>query len=159
MTSTAMTLLGDLIAPRPGGLDISARIDIAVTLMVEDAELPLEVTSAIAGFLESATKDQLQRVQEAVARAGLWMVGSDCFVRLVASLTADRHLSSEEAARLLAIIPQIERRRLPPAAVHLIEVADAVIEDAKDGFMQIDDDHIFHEAVQSLLASSTCYMP
>lgn len=159
MTSTAMNLLGDVIAPYPGGLDLSARVDVAVALMVEDAELPLAVTEAIAGFLESATEDQLRRVQEAVVRSGLWMVGPDRFVCLLAQLTADRYLKLEEAARLLAGIPHVERRRLPPAAVHLIHVADAVVEDAKDGVMQIDDDQIFRDAVQGFLTTPAFFLP
>jgi hypothetical protein len=151
MKSTAIGLVRELIAPYPGGLDPPARFDVALALMLDDAELPVEVAEAVAGFVESATEARLLRVQVAVAQSGLWTVGPDCFVALVARLTAGEYLKLEEAARLLAALPYVERESLSPAAVHLVEVADAVVEDAKDGVMEIDDDAIFRDAVHKLL--------
>ena len=151
MTEPMLKLLGDVIAPYPGGLDLRARVDVAVAMAVEGMDLPAEIEAALNGFLGEAHEDKLRKVQQAVARAGLWKVGADRFVTLVAHLATQGMLEVPDAARALAGLPHVERRRLLPAARHLVSVADAVAEDAREGVMGIEDDDFFRDALRALV--------
>lgn len=153
MTEQVLKLLGDVVAPFPSDGDLRARVDAAVALAVEDAGLPREVEAALNGLLEEASEARLRRVQQAVVRSGLWRVGTDRFVALVTRLATEGHLNLPDAARALADVPHSERRCLPQAAQHVLHVADAVVEDARDGVMEIEDDEIFREALRDLGAS------
>lgn len=150
MTDPVLKLLGDVIAPYPDELDLRVRVDAVVRLAVEDAKLPTEIQTALNGLLEQASEERLRFVQQAVARARLWTVGPDRFVDLVAQLAANGHLTLAEAAQALAAVPRLERKQLSPAWQSLLEVADAVVEDARDRVMEIDDDTVFRDALRSL---------
>ena len=150
MTEHVLKLLGDVAAPITDGDDLRVRVDAAVALAVEDAGLPTEVEEALNGLMEEASEARLRGVQQAVVRSGLWQLGVGRFVALVARLAAEGHLKIPDAARALAHLPHLERRRLPQPAQHLVDVADAVVEDARDGVMEIEDDETFRKALGDL---------
>lgn len=150
MTEHVLKLLGEVVAPSATGGDLRARVDAAVALAVEDGGLPGEVEEALNGLMAEAQEARLRGVQQAVVRSGVWQIGVARFVALVARLAAEGHLKIPDAARALARLPHPERRRLPQAAQHLLDVADAVVEDACDGVMEIEDDETFRKALGDL---------
>jgi hypothetical protein len=123
-------------------------------LIIEEPELPPDVAKALDVFIERPSDEELRHVQEAVARAGMWGTGPELFVYIVAHLAADRRVALADAARTLAALPQLERRGLSPAASHLVEVADAVVEDSGEGLMEVDDDELFRDGVQRVLSAT-----
>ena len=153
MTEQVLKLLGDVVAPFSIGADLRTRVDAAVALAVEDAGLPGEVEEALNGLMAEAQEARLREVQQAVVRSGVWQIGMARFVALVARLGAEGHLKITDAALALARLPHPERRRLCQAAQHLLDVADAVVEDARDGVMEIEDDETFRKALGDLDAS------
>lgn len=144
-----MKLLGDIIAHGSGSPDLHARFDTAMSMSVMNADLPASVDAALSGFLEAASEDRLRLLQLAVARSGLWTVGPERFVMLVAHLTVAGHLELPDAAGALCCIPVVERHQLSRAAQHLVDVADVVLHDARDGIMEIHDDEIFRDALRA----------
>jgi hypothetical protein len=152
MTSKAIKLLLDIIAPYPGGPSLSERTHAAVALVVEDPDLPVELTQAIDAFLADQDVRRLHDVQRAAAVANLLAIGPRRYVDLVADLINRGQLTTEQGARLLVSIPYVERRWLPPSHLRLVEIADAVVEDAEDGVMAVDDDNLFAQAVQQVLS-------
>lgn len=147
MTGQVLKLLGGVVAPSAPGGDLRAQVDAAVALAGEDAGFPREVDEALNGLMAEAQEARLRGVQQAVVRSGIWQIGVARFVALVARLAAEGHLQITDAARALACLPHAERRRLPQAAQHLLDVADAVVEDARDGVMEIEDDGTFRQAL------------
>jgi hypothetical protein len=155
MTDPMLKLLGDVVEPRPDGRDLRTRVEAAVLLAVDGTKLPAEIETALNGFMEQASEDRLRLVQRAVARSGLWAIGPVRFVTLVANLAADGHLELADAAQALAAVPRQERKHLSAAARHLLDVADAVVEDARDGVMEVEEDEVFREALRAFRTSNS----
>lgn len=151
MTSGTLALVADVVAPYPGGLELPRRTELAVKVLVEGEALPSRVLDAFERFVEQPSEDSLRSAQEAVARSGLFGIGSEQFVHLAARLLTDGRLTGADAASLLAALPHRQRKGLAQAAAHLVEVADAVAEDARDGIMEVDDDQLLRDAAASLL--------
>jgi len=152
MNESVLELLASVVAPHPGGLDLPARVEAAVATSLEENTLPSDVSAALDAFIEAGTEDRLRVLQQAVARSGLWTIGPEYFVALIARLTAERHLALPEAARALAAVPQTQRRRLDSSSKHLLDVADAVVEDARDGVMDIEADDTFWKALRTVVS-------
>jgi hypothetical protein len=152
MTSTTFQLLADVVAPYPGGRDLTERRKAAVRLIVEDETLPQAVSKTLDVFVQNANEEGLRRVQEAVARSKLLAIGSQRFVELVAQLMMTGQLTQTDGAALLSSVPYPERARLTGPAAHLVDVAAAVLEDARDGVMEVDEDQLLREAIASLVS-------
>lgn len=152
MNSILTKALSDIVAPYPGEPTLSARADAALTLAVDEPQLPRAVADAIGSFLACADMQRLLEVQKAVAQARLLGIGVSSHVHLVARLVNSGLLNNDEAASILAALPHVERRQLSPAFLYLVEIADAVVEDAKDAVMAVDDDRLFADAVQRVLS-------
>jgi hypothetical protein len=154
MNEKGLKLLGDLVAPLEDVRDLPARSDAAIALVVEDAGLSSDVEAAINGFLEEPSEPRLRLVQVAVVRSGLWLIGARRFVDLASRLATDRHLTLAEAARALAGVPLAERKRLDRDQQEVLRIADVVLEDAQEGFIEIEDDELLLTALRRTASRS-----
>jgi len=153
MNPSILRRLAEVIAPKVDGVDPKTRLDAAVAIAVEGSDLPPDLANALDEFLGAADDVALRRVQRAVAQSEVWAIGITSFVDLVARLTVEGDLGTEEAAHILSRLPHTERRHLSHAGQHVLDVADAVVEDEKDRVMRIGDDQIFRRALESLVAT------
>jgi hypothetical protein len=147
-----LSLLRDIVWPfEPQSVD--ARCALAVTLLGGDEQLPESVRNALVAFAQEAGAERLRDVQEAVARESLHNIGTDAFVPLTALLAMDGRLDMKTAAMILAEVPYDRREHLSRSFNRLLDVAGAVVEDVRDGVMDVDDDALFANALQAAIAS------
>lgn len=156
MTALQADLLRQIADPR-STCSIDAKLGAAEKLLVDDAGLPLQVVEALSSFFDdpSRTVD----VQLAVVGARMWDIGAECFAEVVAYLALTSRLAVAQAAGALGAIPVGQRAGLSSEASHAIDVADAVVEDASDGLMKVEDDDLLREALVPLAERAQSHSP
>lgn len=147
MTGRALGLLSDIVAPILGDESIDARAQAALELLIEDDGLPRALDDALTGLVMSVNEESLRMVQKFVIGSGIWEIGVVRFVELVLRLVDGLWISIPEAAFALVQVPRLERLSLTAPAQRLLDLADAVVEDAREGVMQIEDDTEFSDAI------------
>ena len=144
-TAGLMSLLGRIV-----DLDESSpafRLEVAIELAIESPELPRAVEAALNFLLASPDWASVDAVRRAVAEASFWQIGSERFVLVVADLARRGLIEEAGAASILAACPHPTRRGLSQDSLRLVEVADAVCEDAREGVMGIDEGSSFRKAL------------
>lgn len=71
-------------------------------------------------------------------------------IKLISFLVEKSWLSLEDAALLLSSIPHVERGKLPQHFSKVVEVADLVCEDSRDGFMEVNDDDLLINTLKTV---------
>jgi hypothetical protein len=118
----------------------------AIALLVEEAPLGAELERLIAGMADTWSEAALRQIQSEVARQRCWDVGVSVLVGTTIRVTLDGGLTSRDAAEILADVP--ERTGLSAEVVRLIEIAEHHIADERVGFLSIDEDGRFTEALR-----------
>lgn len=136
-----------------GTTTLARRGELLLEILIDDVALPPPVVTGVDGFLSAPSAEALRALQRAVVRCGVWNTDMDAFVALVADLAAHGELNDVEAAHALASVPYPERDALRADAEELVAAADLVVEDKRDGFMEINDDDLFGAALRRFLAA------
>jgi hypothetical protein len=147
MNERARELLSIVVAPRPVAASLAVRIEAAVAIVVEGTELPESLALAIDEVLSVGNADSVLAAQRAVLSAGPKWLRADRFVALVLYLFSEKEIRAPDAARVLAGLTYDDREACPQAMQQLLEVADAVVEDERDGVLQTIDDNAWADAL------------
>ena len=145
-----LKLLWDVVDPNLGACDFNLRIEAAIEIARNDATIPNAIEPALNALLAHSDEAHLSKLQTAVAQAGLWRIGPERFAALVTHLTIGNLLPLTDAARVLASIPYGERQGLPSQIQYLLDVADAVVEDFREGRMNPDEDDVLMAALRAI---------
>lgn len=148
MTASQAQLLREIVDPRSSS-SVEAKQGAAEKLLVDDAGLPPGVVEALSSFFENP--ERIVDVQLALAKSRMWSIGPECFAQVVAQLTVAGRLAMAQAAGALGAIPNVQRAGLSSEASRAVDVADAVIEDAADGLMNVEDDDLLRNALVPLV--------
>lgn len=137
--------------PEEGNIE---RLECAVALLVDESELPRTVAEAVNRYVNDPSAAGSLVVASSIVHAGLWEVGVDGIVQRLAVAYKDGELTAAATAELLSLIPPSERQRLSVPARTLVETADLVIEDDREGWNRADSDDTFRDAVDAFLHQS-----
>ena len=153
MTPELQTSLRKAVVPFVAEKDFGGRLEAAMTLAVEGAELSPVVERALNSFLEQANEVNLRALQTAVISSGEVGIGAEPFVDLAVALIVHNLIEAGQAATALASLPYTTRAALSPEQEHIVQVADAVVEDAREGLLDVVDDNLLTEAARTCWAS------
>lgn len=121
-------------------------------LLVDDQGLSSELKNVLWALAQRP--DEPVAAELAIVKGRSWEIGAQRYVDLAAKLTRDGRLTPAEGVSALCALPILERSALSVAAKRAVEVAEALAEDSADGFMRLDEDDAFAEALGALVRTA-----
>ena len=125
------------------------KIEMAEKLLIQLPEIDKKFQDLICKFIEDPNVTILNKIRIYAVNHSYWLTASNKLV-VIAWLVDTGSITQEYAAEILSGLSENQRSILKPKELKLLEIADMVYEDYREGFLKVDEDNLFLTSLKEI---------